>query len=213
MQVERIADGLWRWTALHPDWNAEADWEEEVACHYVEAEGDVVLVDPLVPADEADREAFFEALDRDLDRAGPPQIVLTVFWHERSARELAGRYAGASVWANRKALDRVEAPVTHPFSVGDPLPGGLQAFEADRRDEVIFWIPAHRALVAGDVLLGDDAGGLRLCPDSWLPEGVNPADFRAGLRPLLDLPFERILLGHGLPVLEDAHGKLERALA
>ena len=120
---------------------------------------------------------------------------------------------GATVWAPRRSLEHLEAEVTNPFEPGDALPGGAQSFEGDLRDEVVLWIPAHAALVAGDVLLGDDEGGVRRCPDSWLPEDVSPAEFRAGLQPLLELPVERILLGHGRPVVEEARAKLAAALS
>jgi glyoxylase-like metal-dependent hydrolase (beta-lactamase superfamily II) len=212
VQVEQIADGLWRWTALHPDWTPESDWAEEVASFYVESEGDVVLVDPLVPGDEADRERFLEALDRDVGRAGVPAIVVTVFWHERSATELAKRYEGATIWSYAPTVDRLEGDVTHPFDVDHPLPGGIRAIQADR-EEIVLWIPSHRALAVGDVFLGDAEGGVRVAPDDWFAEGTDPVAFRSAMRSLLELPVERILLGHGRPVLEDARAKLEAALA
>ena len=41
MQVTRLADGLWRWTALHPDWKpgdgGPDGWEQEVSSVYLEA--------------------------------------------------------------------------------------------------------------------------------------------------------------------------------
>jgi hypothetical protein len=212
VEVERIADGLWRWTALHPDWQPGEEWDEEVSSYAIEAEGDLVLVDPLVPGEPQERDRFLEALDRDVARAGTPAIAITVHWHDRSTAELAERYEGATVWAFAPTAERVGATVTNPFAVGDTLPGGIEA-RAAGRDEAVLWIPAHRAVAAGDVLLGDADGGVRVCPDDWLSEGVDPADVRAALRGLLDLPVERILLGHGRPVLADAHGRLAAALA
>ena len=208
MDVQTIADGLWRWTALHPDWTPKADWDEEVASFYVESEGDVVLVDPLVPDDDRDRKRFLDALDRDVERAGAPAIVLTVFWHERSATELAERYAGATVWSYAPTLDRLEGNVTNPFAVADPLPGGIRAIDADG-EEAVLGIPDHHALAVGDVLHGDAEGGVRVAPDDWFAEGTDPQALRAAMRRLLELPIERILVGHGRPVLEAAHTKLE----
>ena len=212
VDVQTIADGLWRWTALHPDWTPKADWDEEVASFYVESEGDVVLVDPLVPDDDRDRKRLLDALDRDVERAGAPAIVLTVFWHERSATELAERYAGATVWSYAPTLDRLEGNVTNPFTVADPLPGGIRAIDADG-EEAVLWIPSHHALAVGDVLHGDAEGGVRVAPDDWFAEGTDPHALRAAMRRLLELPIERILVGHGRPVLEAAHTKLAAALA
>ena len=76
------------------------------------------------------------------------------------------------------------------------------------------WIPAHRALVAGDVLLGTGAGGIRVCPDSWLVPGVTGSMLRDALQPLLDLPVERSwLVAHGEPVLGGGRDALAAALA
>ena len=213
-----IAPGLWRWTTRHPEWTPEeggADgWAPDVGCVYYETDDAVVLVDPLVPDDPEERGRFWRALDGDVERAARPvAVLLTVFWHERSAERVVERYDGAALWVHEPALDRVSARVTNPFTLADPLPGEMQAFAANRRDEVLLWIPGHRALVAGDVLLGDDRGGIRVCPDGWLPDGVSPEDFRATLRPLLELPVERVLVSHGEPVLADGRDALARALA
>ena len=189
MEVTEFAPGLWRWTASHPDWKEGDDWEQEVGCVYYEAPGATVLIDPLVPAD-ADRDRFFEALDRDVERRGlPVAIVLTCEWHGRRAQELAERY-GASGEAR----------------------AGLEAHELPDVEERIWWIPEHGALVPGDVLLGDGSGGVRVCPDSWLGERATHDSIRSDLRPLLELPIERILVSHGEPVLADGTAALERAL-
>ena len=69
-----------------------------------------------------------------------------------------------------------------------------------------------------DVLL--DAGAkpratseqLRLCPERWLGSASH-ADLRASLRPLLELPVERVLLSHGEPVLRAGKRALETVLS
>jgi glyoxylase-like metal-dependent hydrolase (beta-lactamase superfamily II) len=76
----------------------------------------------------------------------------------------------------------------------------------------VFRIPAHSALVPGDVLLGTEDGGVRMCPESWLPSGKTHSDLAESLRPLLGLPIERILVSHGDPVLEGGRAALARAL-
>ena len=94
MEAVRIADGLWRWTAPHPNWENWPDHEREpreVGCVYYEAEDATVLIDPLVPAGEEDD--FFRHLDADVERRGLPVVILlTAEWHRRSADELAARY-------------------------------------------------------------------------------------------------------------------------
>ena len=196
MDVDQIAEGLWRWTAPHPEWTPDEDWPEVVGCVYLEAADAVVLIDPLIPAEPANRDRFLAALDRDVAQAATPLVLLrTVHWHSRSIDELAGRYGG-TLWTTEAG----------------PPPAGVEAIDARRADETLFFLTEHQALVAGDVLLGDDAGGVRVCPDSWLPKDVSPAEFREQLRPLLELPIERILVSHGDPVLTGGRGALARAL-
>jgi hypothetical protein len=210
---------LWRWELPHPEWTPEEGgedgWAEVVASYAMFARDDFVLIDPLAPTAGSEADEFWKALDDDVDHHGAPSVLLTIFWHARSARAIADRYEGASVWAHEPAAGLVSerVPVTETFRVGDILPGGLEASDAGRALEVLFWIPAHRALAAGDVLLGDGPGAARLCPQSWLGGGKTHDDLRAALRPLLELPVELVLLTHGDPIEHDARGALQRALA
>jgi len=211
-----LADGLRRWTALHPEWDPVEDelddsYREVASLLYDSAEG-LVLVDPLVPTDDAD--GFLEALDRDVERTGKaPQILITIRWHVRSTQALSDRYPGSHVWAHKAAREVVSerATVTDLFGFGETLPGGIVAYDAQRGGEALFWIPEHRALVSGDVLLGTEDGGLRVCPESWLGPR-DPQVVRAGLRALLDLPIECVLVAHGPPVLSEGRAALAAAL-
>ena len=192
MRVQELSLGLWRWTGLHPDWTPEEGgpegWEQEVGCVYYEAPEAVVLVDPLVPPE--DEERFLRALDRDVERvAKPVRVLLTVEWHSRSAQAIAERYGG---------------------ELAGDLPSGVEGHAAVHFEETIFWIAEHGALVFGDVVLGAE-DGVRLCPESWL-ENAGHAELEEALRPLLDLPVERLLVSHGEPVLTDGHAALARAL-
>ena len=141
-------------------------------------------------------------------------VLVTVFWHTRSAAAMVERY-GARVWAptsGKAAVGRRAGVVTDPYRFDDPLPGALRALRTARAAEVVYWIPEHGALVPGDVLLGDGRGGVRMCPESWLPSSTKHADLSVSLRPLLDLPVERILVSHGKPVLSHGRKALARAL-
>src|SRR5262249_4816440 len=96
---------------------------------------------------------------------------------------------------------------------GDVVAGGVGTLATARSAEVVYWLPEHRALVAGDVLLGAKDGGLRMCPQGWLPGTVKLAALAASMRPALDLPVARVLVSQGEPVLRSGHAALERALA
>jgi hypothetical protein len=194
-----IAPGLLRWTAPHPDWNPGAepggssDWDQMVGSVLYELPGTVVFIDPLLPSDE--RAQFLAWLDARV--AGRPvSILTTIRWHRRDRQELAERYRANST----RAWNMVPAGVQQR-----PLRGG---------GETLFWLPAVATLVAGDRLIGAGDGGLTVCPQSWL-EGVraNRAGVAALMRPLLELPIERVLVSHGEPVLRAGHAALKRAIA
>jgi hypothetical protein len=198
MELQPIADGLWRWTAPHPDWTpgeegSVDDWEREVGSVLLELPDATVLFDPLVPDDG------WATLDRHVEQRGVPVVVLTtVGWHRRSRDEVLERYDG------------------HDTRPPHTMPDGVETHRILGAGEAMFWLPGHATLIPGDRLLGSDDGGLRLCPDSWMDDLATPLDqagLAALLRPLLDLPVRRVLVSHGTPVLEHGHAALERAIA
>jgi glyoxylase-like metal-dependent hydrolase (beta-lactamase superfamily II) len=149
-----------------------------------------VLVDPLDPPAEL---------------RAPEHVLVTVYWHGRSAGALRPKRLWASTRSAQPLRNR-KLTVTDPFRAGDELPGGIRAFQTARSAEVVYWLPAQRAVAVGDVLLGAGAkprptsDALRLCPEGWLGKATH-ADLRESLRPLLELPVERVLVSHGAPVL------------
>ncbi len=194
-----IAAGLLRWSAPHPEWNPDAepgsssDWDPMVGSVLYEVDAMVVLIDPLLPSTE--REQFLARLDARI--AGRPVSTLTtIHWHRRDRDELAERY---------------RANTTRAWNY---VPPGVEQRPLRGAGETLFWLPAVATLVAGDRLIGDGAGGMRVCPQSWLSRvRANRADVAGLLRPLLELPIERILVSHGEPVLSGGHRALERAIA
>lgn len=216
MTVDEIRPGLWRWTVDHPDWRPEDGgpdgWQPEVGCVYVEGDDGIALVDPQVPVEPESRVRFWRALDGDVERVGRPvAVLLTTHWHERSSEDVRARF-GAEIWAASSFADHLTCSGVRTFECGDPLPGGIVAHPTSRPGQVVLWIPAHAALVPGDVLVGDSGGGVRVCPDAWLDGSDAPAEVRAALRPLLELPVERVLVSHGRPVLADGRAAIADAL-
>ena len=118
-------------------------------------------------------------------------VLLTAAWHRRSTDECVERF-GAHVYGPEE----------------DP-PADVERRATYYDDELAFWIPRHHALVVGDAFLNERAFQVQ---DEWLPDGVTAAEMREGLRRLLDLPVELVLITHGDPVVEDAHERLAAAL-
>ena len=193
MEALRIADGLWRWTAPHPNWENWPDHEREpreVGCVYYEADDATVLVDPLVPAGEED--GFFRHLDADVERRGLPVVILlTGEWHRRSADELARRY---------------DAPI------GGAPPAEIEEIPIEGADErqVAYFIRPHAALVVCEIFAVDIDGELRVATS---PALERPDELEASLDRIMQLPVERLLVSHGEPVLSDAKARMAEALA
>lgn len=193
MALTEVAPGLRRWTARHEE------WKEDVGCVAVDTDDGLVLIDPLDPPRELGR---------------PQHVLVTLFFHARSAK-------APNVWAHERIVRRLGSrgvEVNHPFAVGDPLPGGILAFQTARASEVAYWLPRQKTVVVGDVLLGAGAkphatdDPLRLCPERWL-EGATYDDLRESLGPLLELPVTRVLVSHGEPVLRGGRAALATVLA
>lgn len=228
MEVKKIAEGLWRWTAPHPEWVPEkggpGGWEREVGCVYYEGPEDVVLIDPLAPPEgTADAVKFWAALDGDVARVGRPvAVVITIRYHGRSAAAIAARYGGSRpvrVLVPEAARANVQASVTGTFRPGEAPVAGVESFEADGADggEVLLWIPEHGALVAADVLIGAGGGAVRICPASWLAEGPEgERRLRERLVPslgrLADLPVRSVVTSHGEPAWTGGREALAAAL-
>ena len=194
-QLDLVAPRLRRWTAWHEE------WREPVGSVAVDTDGGLVLIDPLDPP-------------RGLAR--PDHVLLTVYWHIRSVPELTTD----EVWSSRRGarpLQNRGVRVTRNVE-DDALPGGIRAFPTARSSEVVYWLPDQKAVVIGDVLLGAGAKPkptreqLRLCPQGWLGKATHE-ELRQSLRPLLDLPVQRVLVSHGEPIVRGGGKALEQVLA
>jgi hypothetical protein len=193
VETLRVADDLWRWTAVHPRWENWPNHEREspeVGCVYYEASDATVLIDPLVPAgEEAD---FFRHLDSDVERRGLPVVILlTAEWHRRSSDELAERYDAR---------------------IGGALPEGVEEIPIEGADErqVAYFIRPHAALVVAEIFGVDVDGALYVAPS---PALTRPEELQASLDRIMELPVERLLVSHGEPVLENAKTRMADALA
>jgi glyoxylase-like metal-dependent hydrolase (beta-lactamase superfamily II) len=194
-----------------------------VVSSYAIDDGDrLLLFDPIAPPSE------IVELAAGRERA----VVLTCPWHERDTQSLverlgvpvftplpdtaedlmerfgitaeqAGDGSPDLVWLLKEA--RGEA---HPYSAGDRLPVGVEAFPGQKPNDVVLWVESHDTVISGDTLV-DFGQGLQINV-RWLREGVTREQVAEGLRPLLELPVEHVLAAHGGPFDRTA---LERALA
>ena len=173
--------------------DSPADWPEIVGSVAYEAPDAFVFVDPLVP------DELWPALEERVRAHGRPvRVLTTIGFHRRSRDEVVRRFDATT--------SRAKAS----------LPEGVETVTIRRAGETMVWLPLRRALIPGDRLLGEDGGGLRMCPPGWLrylEPGLSYDELREALRRLLDFPVEMVLVSHGAPVLRNGRAAIERALS
>lgn len=189
VETRDVAPGLWLWRQPHPAWKEGADWEPEVTSVAVESRGARLVLDPLAPPRTA-RDVWER-----LDALDPDAAVVLKPDHVRDV-DLFVRLYGARAYGPylfwRDEVPRSDLQQVRP---GDELPGGLLALHDGRGAmETPLYLPAQRVIVFADALTAP-GGVLRVWSSPGHEERALP-----GLRRLLDLPFEQVVVAHGEPV-------------
>ena len=198
-ELRDVGPGLWIWRLSYPDWREGLGWGPVVASTCVESGGEVALLDPLAPPDDAQ-----EIWDR-LDARPPSLVVVLKPDHVRDVDLFVRRYDARAYGPD--VFHRGDIPETELewIGPGSELPGGLVAlYDGRNRGETPLWLPEQRTLVFADALTAPH-GELIVWSTPWHEERVLPA-----LRALLKLPFEHVIVSHGEPVHDRA--AFERAL-
>ena len=199
VEVHDVADGLWLWRTEHPDWKPGLEWQPLVTSTCVASGGEVALLDPLAPPEDATE--VWERLD-----ANPPTLVAILKPdHVRDVDLFVRRYGARAFGPFLFWRDDVPETELEGIQPGTELPGGLVAlYDGRGRTETPLWLPEQRTIVFADALTAPE-GELRVWATPWHQERTLPA-----LRSLLELPFERVIVAHGEPVHDRA--AFERAL-
>jgi hypothetical protein len=194
--VRQLAEGLWYWTARHPDWHPKGEFGAQVGCYLAHEDGRTVLIDPLLT----------ENLDELID--GDVVVAVTIPYHVRDAAAAVARWGGV-VSGHPDSARRL--PEGTPFDPG----AGLRWHPLKRGKERPLELPGLKALAFGDRIVGVD-GGLRY----WSMNAVTEKRkdyFRRVTAPqlehLLEIDFDRALVTHGPPVLDGGRQALVDALA
>jgi hypothetical protein len=212
--MEKLTEGLWRWTARHPEWHP-GEFGAEVACFAAQAGDTTLLIDPLLPAEP---DPVLDALDDTL--ANRLAILITIPYHVRSSEELWRRYrdqAESTIHGHAAAAKRLkDRSAFREIEPGAVLPGGVTAHTIGkpRRYEMPLHLPSHDALVFGDAV-AETGGRLVVWSTNRVDAKVElfyAERFNPTLEPLLELAFEKVLVTHGQPVLEGGKQALRRAL-
>ncbi len=183
----------WMWSA----W--QADRGMAFNSYLFERDGGAVAVDPL-PLDG-------ETLEWLSSLGGVRSIVLTNRDHERGAQALRERF-GARVLTHELEAERFSIPVDETFANGEEVFEGAHAIalpHGKTPGEIALHLPAARAAVVGDALIGAPAGSLSLLPDAKLEDSHK---LLLELRNLWGRQLESLLLCDGAPIFHDADAVL-----
>lgn len=184
-----VAPGIWVWQEDYVGWTPGNGWVNPLNSSCVEAGAEVVIVDPIAPADDASE--IWARLD-----AHPPTVITILKPdHVRDVDRFAKRYNARAY--GPYVFDRDDIPETELEGIepGTVLPGGLvTVYDGRARNETPLWVPQQQTLIFADALTAPE-GELRIWSTPWHTERVLPA-----LRALLDLPFQHVVVSHGKPV-------------
>lgn len=210
--MRELRPGLWHWQTEHPERSPDAAWPQPVSSYAIQVGEDLLLFDPLGVPDEL--------------RTRATAVVLTAPYHDRDARGLGlpVHTPPADTWEDWVEKFGVDPDQVRGMESDDLAwlrageaeghfhgpgvwPFGIEAYAGREANDLILWLPEHKAIVTGDTL-SDFGGGLAVQMGGR--KHMTRDEVAARLRPLLDLPIELVLPAHSEPVGRDA---LERALA
>jgi hypothetical protein len=192
--VEQVVPGVWHWAIAD-----ERIGGHFSAAHALDTPDGAVLIDPLPLAAAG------------LERLGAvAAICLTTSSHQRSAWRYRRAY-GVEVWAPALARRFDEQPDGR-YGDGDELPGGLRAVFTPGAGTSQHTLVATEPAVAfvPDLLVRAPGEPLELIPAEYAHD-VDEA--RRTVERLLELPFDVLCLGHGVPVTDDPKGAIRTMLA
>jgi hypothetical protein len=188
-ELRDVVPGLWIWRVDYPDWKPEAGWPRTVTSTCVESGGEIALLDPLAPPDDATE------LWARLDARPPTLVVILKPDHVRDVDLFVRRFGPRAYGPHLFWRTNVPETELEGIEPDSHLPGGLVAlYDGRGRNETPLWLPEQRALVFADALTAPE-GELRIWLSPWHEERALPA-----LRKLLELPFEHVIVSHGEPV-------------
>jgi hypothetical protein len=212
--MEKLTEGLWRWTARHPEWHP-GGFGDEVAAFAAQAGDTTLLIDPLLPPDPG---PVLEVTDGLVgDRVA---ILISIPYHVRSSEELWKRYrkdAEVTIHGHPACTKRLkDRSAFREIDPAVPLPAGVtaHAIGKPRRHETPLHVPSHDALVFGDAV-AETNGRLVMWAADKVTEKVDRfyrRRFAPTLEPLLDLDFDRVLVTHGKPVMKNGKKALAAGL-
>ena len=197
--MKEIVSGIWTWSKFNEEKLLNFNgW-------YVSRGSESVLIDPP-PLSESEFE-FIRS------KGKTTAIILTNKHHTRTCLEVQSRL-DAPIWIHEKDQPLMDIEVQETYSDRQKLPGELVAITVSAGktpgESALFSKGTPNALIIGDAIIGKPKGELSMLPKEKFKD---VAAARAGLRPLLEVQFEALLLGDGDSILSDGRVKLENFIS
>ena len=196
--MREILDGVYIWSRLSEPHGYDFNG------YFLRDPGGNVVVDPVEP----------DAADLDwLVGEGVATILLTNRNHSRAAnavREATG--ARTTIHRSDAAHAQDQGCIVDEAISSGEIVGPLQVIPAKGKSpgEVALYWPARGILILGDAAIGNPPGRLSLLPEEKLDD---PERLHESLRALLQIDFDSLLLGDGVPILEGGKAALEALVA
>jgi glyoxylase-like metal-dependent hydrolase (beta-lactamase superfamily II) len=148
-----------------------------------------------------------EVLDR-LAKEGVARILLTNRNHTRAANRVRER-TGASVAihpADAAYAEKQGVRIDGELAVGGRVgPFTVVGVPGKSPGEIALYDATRRLLIVGDAVIGNPPGRLSLLRDRVMDD---PQELRASVRRLLELDFDALLVGDGVPIRTGARARL-----
>jgi len=169
----------------------------------VATEDGTVLIDPVDPAAEG-----WGAIDMLAPFAG---LWVTNRNHSRAAGAFRERY-GLKVVVHEADAERLETGADQTVHGDERLPGDIQLIHVPGKSpgEIAFHVPRARALIVGDVVVGDPPGELSTYPEKVIDD---MAELHRSAAKLLEYDFDALLLCDGEPIVSGGKQKLREFVA
>jgi glyoxylase-like metal-dependent hydrolase (beta-lactamase superfamily II) len=149
----------------------------------------------------------------EMARRGVSRILLTNRNHVRDANRVRARTGARTAIhpADAGYASGQGAELDDELRVGERIEG-LEVIGVPGKSagEVAFFWRQRRILIVGDLVVGNPPGHLGLLKEKVMDD---PPRLRASVRTLLDLDFDTLLVGDGVPILQGAKERMIELVA